>query len=375
MKCTFQNSDFARALAGLFKVVPSNPTIPVLAGILAKVHKDRLLLTASDMEVTLDTSIAIAPGAEEGECVISADKLKKLVEKMPVGTVSLETSESSVTITWISGHSVLPVFDAKDYPSPALPSGDDLASVDFVPSQLASSLSGTVPVTSEDESRPAITGVFFDLRGEDACLVGTDTRKLLISGLLCSDMPEPRSFILHRKACGVLRSLLAKPDDKEPVNVRFDSRRAVFTLPDAMLTSSLVAAKFPNYRSIIPSESSSSLTVPRKDLVDMVNLISVCADRSSSMIRFQLSSGSLAVEAQDLGYNAYAQDGMLVDYQGEDLAIGFNAKHLLEVLGSLSCNVLRMHFNGDRRAVLFTPSEEESSITEKAVLMPLALPA
>lgn len=373
MKCTFQNADFTRALADLFKVVPSHPTIPVLGGILATVEGSRLHLSACDLEMTLSTAIDIAPEAEAGSCVISADKLKALVEKLPAGSTSLEVKESSVTLKWNTGRSTLPVFDAADFPSPKAME-DDVKTCTFVASRLLGAISSTLPAVAEDDSRPAISGVYFDINASGSQLVGTDSRKLIISGV-DSGSPDALSFVLHRKACSALKAILAREDDATAVSLVCDGRRATFSTSAYTLITPLITAKFPNYRSIIPAGGEGTLTVHRKELIDMISRISVCADRSSSLVKMLLSSGCLSAEAQDLAYNAFAQDSMLADYIGDDLTIGFNAKNLLEVIGNLTCNVVRLHFNGSKRAVLFTPSEEEGSVQEKAILMPLALAA
>ena len=370
MKCTFQNSDFVKVLQDLFKVIPSKPSIPILGGILAKVEDGKLFLTASNTEVFLSTSIPVGPDAEKGTCVISAEKLKGIVDRIPQGSTVMELKDKSIVLSWSSGYSSLPVYDHNDFPTP--PDISESYTIgNFLPTELLSALSCAESATADDDSRPAMAGVFFDMGPSGTQLVGTDARKLVIAGIKTAD--GQGSFILHRKACSVLKAVLSRAEADSTVTAMLDASYVRFTIPGYTLLARLVTAKYPNYRSILPKGSESEISLNRKDLMDMVSRISVCADRSSSLVKFQLAAGGLSAEAQDLGFCVSAHDKMEADYQGPEMTIGFNAKHLLEVIASLSCNILRIQFNGAKRAVLFTPSREEEAIAEKAILMPLAL--
>lgn len=373
MKCTVDNAQLVRVLGDLQKVIPAKPANSSQKSVLAKVSGGTLTLQASDGEISLASMLFCAPGAEEGATLLSAENLLSLVRNLPAGSTTIDADLSCATISWESGHSTVPAFPVEDFVVRACPSGD-VTDVAMSPSDLLSALEGTAYATAKDDSRMVLGGVCFDFSPSGTNLVGSDAMKLVIRGV-DSNASSDSSFILHRRACAVLKAILPKADPETPVKISFDKASVSIVTDGYLLTSALIAAKYPNYRSIIPSMVSSVITVGRRQLADMVERCATCADRAQSLIRLSFTRGSVGCQAHDLGYGLSAQDSMLVDYEGDDLTIGFNATNLIDVLDNLTANTLRICVQDERRAVLIIPSDEEESIAEKAVLIPLAIAA
>ena len=233
-------------------------------------------------------------------------------------------------------------------------------------------IQSTIYATADDEIRPAMNGIFFDMAPESTTLVASDSHKLICYTTGDVKAPEKASFILHKKPAGVLRSIIDKEDEK--VEVSFDNTNAQFTFGSTTLICRLVVGKYPKYRDVIPTANSNILQIDRQLLLNTVKRVAVCANKASNHIKFTLKEGQLEISAQDLGFALAAYEKISCNYQGDELSIGFKSTFLTEILANMGCNSLVIKFADARRAALILPAEEEAA-TEKVcgILMPIMI--
>ena len=372
MKLSISSATLLKGLLDVSKAIPSKTTLQILENFLVVLRGNTLEVTASDSELTLRTSIEADKVEEEGSIAIPARHIIDLLKELPDQPIQIKTiSDSSFECSWASGNSVLPYFPADDYPD-IKGCGEDAQVVEFPAASLVDGIAGTVYATADDEIRPAMNGIFFDIDVESTTLVASDSHKLICYTTTDVKAAEKASFILHKRPANVLRSIIGK--DVETVKVAFDASNVVFSFGGTTMICRLIVGKYPKYRDVIPQNNSNVLKIDRTLLLNTVRRVADCANKASNHIKFDLKAGQLEISAQDLGFALAAYEKVSCDYAGDDLTIGFKSTFLTEILSNMACNTLVMKFMDARRAALILPSEEEAA-SEKicGIIMPIMI--
>lgn len=369
MNLTLSSTNLLKALMDVSKAIPSKSPLPILENFLFVLKDGRLEITASDSELTLRTSIP-ADAAEEDGTIAVPRHMTDLLKELPDQPIRIKTvSDSSFECSWSSGNSILPYFPAEDYPE-IKSTGDDAMKLVFPAESLLDGIQSTIYATADDEIRPAMNGIFFDIEPDSTTLVASDSHKLICYTTKDVQAQEKASFIVHKKPAGILRSIVGK--DVENVEISFDSTTAQFSFGPTTLVCRLVVGKYPRYRDVIPTGNSNILQIDRHLLLNTVKRVAVCANKGSNHIKFTLKEGQLEISAQDLGFALAAYEKINCDYAGDELTIGFKSTFLTEILSNMGCNGLVIKFADARRAALILPAEDEAE-TEKVcgILMPI----
>ena len=372
MKLTISSTNLLKALMDVSKAIPSKSPLPILENFLFVLKEGVLEITASDSELTLRTRIEAEGAEEDGSIAVPARHMIDLLKELPDVPLSIKTvSDSSFECSWGSGNSALPYFPAADYPE-IKSTTEDAITVEFPADSLVEGIQSTVYATADDEIRPAMNGIFFDIDLESTTLVASDSHKLICYTTKDVKASEKASFILHKKPANVLRSIIGK--DVENVSISFDSSSAQFSFGATTLICRLVVGKYPKYRDVIPLNNSNILQIDRQLLLNTVKRVAVCANKASNHIKFTLKEGQLEISAQDLGFALAAYEKVMCGYSGDELTIGFKSTFLTEILSNMNCNSLVVKFADARRAALILPAEEEAE-TEKVcgILMPIMI--
>ena len=372
MKLIISSSELLRGVMAVAKAIPAKSPLPILENFLFDLKGNVLEITASDSELTLKTQVEVESTAEEGKIAVPAKHVMDLLKELPDQPLTISTSsDSSFVCSWASGESTLPYFPAEDYPE--ITATDDTAvTLQFPAQSLVDGISSTIYATADDEIRPAMNGILFDIDLASTTLVASESHKLICYTTTDVKASEKASFILHKKPAAILKAIIGK--DTETVDIAFDSKNAVFKFGQTMVICRLVVGKYPKYRDVIPQNNSNILRINRAQLLNTVRRVSVCSNKASNHIKFDLKSGSLMVSAQDLGFSIAAHETMQCQYDGEDLTIGFKSPFIIEILSNMTCGELVMKFLDSKRAALVVPAEtEEESEKICGIIMPIMI--
>ncbi len=372
MKLIISSSELLRGIMAVAKAIPAKSPLPILENFLFDLKGNTLEITASDSELTLKTQVEVESTAEEGMIAVPAKHVMDLLKELPDQPLTINTTnDSSFVCSWASGESTLPYFPAEDYPE--ITGTDDTAvTLQFPAQSLVDGISSTIYATADDEIRPAMNGILFDIDLASTTLVASDSHKLICYTTADVKASEKASFILHKKPAAILKAIIGK--DVETVDIAFDSKNAVFKFGQTMVICRLVVGKYPKYRDVIPQNNSNILRIDRVQLLNTVRRVSVCSNKASNHIKFDLKSGSLMVSAQDLGFSIAAHETMQCQYDGEDLTIGFKSPFIIEILSNMNCGELVMKFLDSKRAALVVPAEtEEESEKICGIIMPIMI--
>ena len=370
MKLVISSSELLKGTAAVAKAIPAKSVNPILENFLFVLTDDKLEITASDSELTLKTNIDVENVEEPGRIAVPAKHLIDLLKELPDQPLTIRTvSDSTFECSWASGQSSLPYYPAEDYPDIA-GTDETAVTVKFPAQSLVEGIASTIYATADDEIRPTMNGIFFDIDTESTTLVASDAHKLICYTTKDVESAQKASFILHKKPAAVLRAIIGK--DVEEVELSFDSKSAVFSFDKTVVICRQIVGRYPKYRDVIPQNNANTLKIDRAMFLNTVRRISVCANKASNQIKFDLRENSLEISAQDLSFSIAAYEKMACQYDGDDLTIGFKSTFLIEILSNMACNEIVMKFADSKRAALIVPAEDEAE-SEKlcGIIMPI----
>jgi DNA polymerase III subunit beta len=327
MKITVAREELVAKLGVVARAVSTRGTVQVLSGILLRADGDGLTLAATDMELSLRTTLE-ARVEGDGAVVIPGKPLVELARLLPESDVTIEYRPEEGTVQIVSGSysSRLHVFNAEDFPRlPAVEA--QLHAIDR--DALLETVDRVARSASRDESRPVLTGILVRFEGGKLVMVATDSYRLSVKETDLGESAPELEAIIPARALTELSRLAGG----ESVELGVHENHVVFGTGDAWLTTRRIDGQFPNYRQLLPEAFEVELTLPKSELADVVRRASVLALRNSPL-RLRLAEGELTISAQtqDVGET---QETMPAAYSGEEFVIGFNAEFLRDGVDSV----------------------------------------
>ena len=373
MKFIVSSTDLLQGLLSVSRVIASKSSLPILDNFLFLLEGNSLTVTASDSETTLKTIITIDDVAEGGEIAIPAKLLTDTLKELPAQPIEFasDAERSIVNISWMSGSAQIPYMSAEDYPQ--LPMLSDSVKLTFDASVLTDGINSTIYATAEEELRPVMNGIYFDITPESTTLVASNAHKLVCYTRKDVKGSKNASFILPKKPANILKNNLAKLAD-ESVEITFDKTNAMFKFENSLLVCRLVEGTYPAYKSVIPKKNTNIISIARNELLNASKRVAVCSNQATGQIIFKLSQNRMEITAQDLDFSMSAQETLTCEYEGTPMEIGFKSTFLIEILSNFPYDTICIKLADPNRAALIQPavqSEPEEEIC--ALLMPMRI--
>ena len=372
MNFTVSSSLLSSRLQTISRVINSKNTIPALDCILFELEGNKLTLTASDPDNTLNTSIEVVDCSEDFSFALSSkiliDSLKEISEQPLRFEVNKETLE--ITIYYLNGKYGLVGQNADEYPSAAV-LGESAVAI-MVPSKvLANGISRSLFASADDESlRPVMCGVYFDFTPESVTLVASDGHKLVRCRDYSVTGAEKSAFILPKKPATLLKNLLGK--EEADIMVEFDGRFAIFDMGEYKLVCRLFDGRYPNYNSVIPQNNPHKLTVDRAALISTLRRVSLFSSQAS-LIKLHIEDNKVVISAQDTDFSTSAEESIACSYDGASMNIGFRASFLIDILNNTPGQDVVIELADPSRAGVIVPAEQVDQQELLMLLMPMML--
>lgn len=371
MNIALPKSELQQGLGRVQAIVERRNSMPILANVLLSGTEDNHLeIIATDLEVGL-RSLHSADVKTAGSVTVSARKLFEIIRELPDETVTLNGQDNGyLEIRCARSRFVLTGTAAEEYPSLPELSPGEMARLQAA--VLSAMIERTIYAASTDETRYNLNGVFFEITEKDEKLrmVATDGHRLAMVDRLMAEGAKglASGVILPRKALGELKRLVDE-EDADEIDLGFEGSHALVRRGDVTLVMRLIDGEFPNYNQVVPKASPRKLILPAEDFGHVVRRVSLLSAERSRAIRVELTSGTLTVSSNnpDLGE---AREELDVDYEGEGLSVGFNARYLLDVLASFRSKEIEISFDDELSPVVLRPTEDPDST---AVVMPMRL--
>ena len=364
MKIVMQRDELAQRLGVVARAVSTRASVQILSGVLLRAEAGRLHLAATDMELSLRSSVD-AQVEGEGSVVVPGRLLVELVRLLPDSEVTIEhrAEESVVHVTSGPSTSTLHTYAAEDFPR--LPDLDALGTFTVDRESLLDTVSRVSRSASRDESRPVLTGILVRFEAGKLVMAATDSYRLAVKETeLAGEVPDLEAIIPARALAELAR--IAQSGDSIELGVH--DNQVVFAAADVWLTTRRIDGQFPNYKQLLPETFEHEVTLPRNEVLDVVRRVGVMVQRTSP-IQLRFGEGELTVFArtQDIGE---AKESLPVQFSGDPLEIGFNAEFLREGIESIGEDEIRLKLISPLRPAVIEGGEDDPTY----LIMPIRLP-
>ena len=372
MRITLSSSALSSRLGILSKVINSKNGMPILDCFLFEVANSQLTITASDSENVLQTTMSLDYAEGEGKFAVNNRTILDAVKELPEQplTIDVETSTYTIKVIYQNGIYNFTAQNADEYPIVQRMS-EGCTSLVLPSITLAESISRALFATAQEELRPVMNGIYFDLTPEALAFVASDGHKLVRNKNYKIQTEQPRSFIMPKKPATLLKNILGK--DESDVIIRFDDRNAEIIFTDSVLSCRLIEGRYPNYNSVIPQDNPYQLTVDRKMLLGALRRVLPFASESSQLVRLHIENGKIEVSSEDIDFSTSAKEEITCDYTGKSMNIGFKGPALTEILNNLSSEEVTLELADPSRPCLILPAEQPDGEDILMLIMPMLL--
>jgi len=372
MRFTVSSTALSNKLVALSRVINSKNALPILGDFIFEVNGQTLRLTASDSENTMQTTVELAESDGDGRFAIGNHDLLEAVKgfsEQPI-TFDVDQQQNLAKISYQNGLFSLPIENADEFPA-AQQVSDGANTIVIASDLLGDNINRSVFATAQDELRPVMNGLYFDLTPDCLAIVASDGHKLVRNKIFSVKSDQPASFILPKKPASLLKNLLGK--DGGDVTIRFDERNAEINYGDGTLQCRLIEGRYPNYNSVIPQNNPNELRADRNGLLSALRRVQPFANDSSNLIRFHVEGSTLQLDAEDYDFSKTATERMTCDYNGQPMSIGFKGSSFIEILSNFNCAEVIIQLADPSRAGLVLPSEQPENQDVLMLMMPMLI--
>lgn len=373
MRFTVSSSALSSKLNMLAKVIGSKNSLPILDCFLFQVANGEMSITASDSDNIIKSTLALTDHDGEGEfCVpnrVILDALKELPEQPLHFDVDAAGEAVAIKIVYQNGLYNFTGQSAEEYPR-TQSMNDACTTVSLPTEMLINNISRSLFATANDELRPVMNGIYFDLTADALAIVASDGHKLVRSKNFTIKSESPSAFNLPKKPASLLKNILSK--DGDDAIIKFDDRSAEIRFTDGVMRCRLIDGRYPNYNSVIPNNPN-EVTVDRRGLQSALRRVLPFASESSQLIRFHIESGRFEVSSEDIDFSTSAKEQLSCEYNGSPISIGFKGSSLMEILSNLTSDNIIIQLADPSRAGIIVPAEQPENEDILMLIMPMLL--
>ncbi len=336
MKLTISKDQLISGLQAVQNVVSSRTTLPILSNVLLRAEGDRLEFTATDLDVTISSSVD-ATVTKPGAATVPVKKLFGIVRELAAGEIDLEVDDKNVCSVR-SGASFYKIHGLAADEFPPMPKFKEDKKVSLPQEKIKGMMKKTSFAISTDESRYVLNGIFISLKDHKLTMVATDGRRLaLVDEEVDISEQSQGEFIVPAKAVNELNRLLG---DKGDVELRYTDNQASFTLKDdkgsaILIITKLIEGNYPNYRQVIPNEVKERISLSREEFVHALRRAEIMTSEKSNSVKLTFGKNNLAITANSPEVGE-ARESIAINYKGKEMAIAFNPKYMIDPLNALT---------------------------------------
>lgn len=369
MKFRVAREDLADAVAWVARSLPARPPVPVLGGILLAVDGDTLAISGFDYEVSTRAEVSV-DAAADGSVLVSGRLLAQITSALPGKPVDVEVDGAKVAIRCGSAKFSLPTMPVDDYPSlPEMPAASGTVSA----SQFATAVSQAAVAAGKDDTLPMLTGVRVEVEGDRLTLAATDRFRLAVRELTWAPLQPTISTAVLVPAKTLAETARSMAGEAE-VTIAIADGLIGLAAGGRQTTVRLLDVEFVKYRSLLPSEHTTTVEVSVAELSEAIKRVALVTDRGHHL-RMAVSDGTLGLAAggDDEGS---AEEELAVTADGAELLIAFNPTYLLDGLAVLRTEQVKLAFTTPARPALLLPVTDDDAATPayQYLVMPARLP-
>lgn len=352
-------------------VLNSSNTLPILDNFLFEIKENELTISASDLETAMSNKMTIQ-SKEEGMIAIPAKLLLDILKSLPEQPLTFSVDAKTMAIEISSDYGKYKLNGQNGEEFPKAPLMENPKSLVIQSDSLSKAINKTLFATGNDDMRPVMSGVFFEIHEDSMRFVATDAHKLVRYSRNDVGSDSPASFIVPKKPLNLIKGSIGS--QKTEVRIEYNENNAQFTFENVTLMCRLIEGKYPNYEAVIPKENPFKLTIDRLDLLSSTKRVSIFANKTTHQVRLRMGGSELNISAEDLDFANEAQERLTCTYVGDDMEIGFNSRFLQEMLSNLNSENVNIEMSAPNRAGIITQVESEDTAEDILMLvMPVML--
>ncbi len=366
MKLIIERNEILAPLQNIIGAVEKRQTMPALANVLIEATSSAFSITATDLEITLKSEVK-HPIEEAGCATLPARKLLDICKSLPENAeIELNIGETKGTIK--AGRSK---FSLACLPADEFPAQEDISSSKsfLVPQKVLKDLMDkTSFAMANQDVRYYLNGLMLEVGKDKLIAVATDGHRLSLAEVVCSiDTGTPQQVIIPRKGIAELQKLVDKSDKEVEIQIGTNHIRII--KQGITLTSKLIDGRFPDFKKVLPAPSNNKIVADKNSLKIALSRASILSNEKYRGVRLQLSAGLMKIQAHN-SEQEEARDEIEIDYQGDEIEVGFNVQYILEVLNSLQGSLVEMDLrDASSSALIIDPQCPDA----RYVIMPMRI--
>lgn len=369
MKFIVSSSALLKQLQQISGVINANTVLPILEDFLFDVQKNQLSVVATDLETVMKIQLEVE-AKDSGRVCIPAKILMDSLKNIPEQPLTFNIDKNyAVEITSDNGKYKVMGENPDNFPKD--PVADDTNSFTVSSAALVTAINKTLFAVSNDDLRPAMTGVFFEMDKKGLQFVATDAHRLVRYKRTDVSCPKTDSLIVPKKPLTLLKAAMPVNDDE--LTISYNSNHLFVTHGTTQLSCRLIDARFPDYKVVIPTDNPYKLTVNRTDFQGALRRVGIFSNKSTNQVVLSISGSQLQLTAQDIDFSFEGNERMKCQYNGEDLQIAFNAKFLIEMLSATDTDDVTVELSTSTKAGIIRPGDQDENEELLMLVMPLML--
>tara|TARA_Y100000813_G_C24152972_1_gene348098 strand:- start:447 stop:1562 length:1116 start_codon:yes stop_codon:yes gene_type:complete len=370
MKFIISSESLLKNLQVLGSILNNNNTLPILDCFLFEIDNCELLITSSDLENALTSKISI-DSSIHSNIAVPAKLLIDIVRSLPDQPLTFSILENNILeINSTNGQYSLSYYDGSDYPKPL--NIEEASNITFDSDTLLKIINSTIFASGNDDLRPQMSGVFFQINSDSSCFVATDAHKLVKYERKDIKADLAIEFIVPNKPLNILKNILQ--DEESKTEILYNATNAIFNFSNFKLVCRLIDGKYPNYDAVIPKDNPNVLEIDRNQFLQAAKRSSIFSSKSTNQVRLEITGNKLVIKAEDVDFNNKSEETLECNYNGSDIAIGFNSKFIVEMLSNLESDSVKLELSSPSRAGIISPSDNDNDNEQILMLvMPIML--
>ncbi len=370
MKFSVLSGELQKVLIKTGSVIQSKSALPILENYLFSLKGNTLTVMATDMDVSISSSLK-TKGERDGSIIIPSKRLMDTVRALPLNIeieISAEIESCKILMKTDKGEYRLTGQNSEEFPQ--ISDSKDESKIVIQTELLKKLISKTMFATSNDDLRPAMTGVLFQIKKNEIRSVATDGHRLV--KFIYSDFESPnfeKEIILPTKTLNIISRYL----DEKLNSISVNDTHITFHFENTILNSKIIEEKYPNYESVIPNDNNILLTVNKNELLSSVRRASFYASSTTHQVRFHVEKNFLTISAEDIDFGSEAKETIPCEFSDNILEIGFNAIYIIDILTHLESEEVVFKLSSPNRAAIIVPKPKQDKEELLMLVMPVRL--
>jgi len=307
---------------------------------------------------------------KDGKITIPGKRLMDTVRALPAGEITCTADTATNKVSLVTGNGEYRLTGESSESFPTIPEVKADTEFTIMDETLKRFVSNTIFAVSNDELRPAMTGIFFQLNGKEIRIVSTDGHRLIrVIHTGVNTGKVKRDIIVPAKAM----QSVAKAVSGGECRITLDDKHALFGFDGTTITARLIEEKYPNYESVIPQDNNKELKLNTSEFLSSIRRTSLYASSATHQVRLSLSKNTLVVSAEDADFGSDAKETVKCEYTADPMEIGFNAGYLVDVMSHIESEESSIMLSNPTRAIIIHPAKQKEGENVVMLVMPVRL--